>query len=269
MQACALVSLTTDFGLMDGYVGVMKGVMATIASSQGHLPLQFIDVTHGVAPQDLMAGRYLLGQAVPVFPLGTVHLAVVDPGVGGDRRAVAVEFERGWLVGPDNGLFSGVLERFPAIAAVELNRPQYWRAALPSSTFHGRDIFAPVAAYLAGGLPLGDLGDEVSVSELVRLPISSVVAEGEGFRGCVQHVDYFGNLITTIPAGVVVDWGLGWVAEVGGRRISAGGAYGEVELGGAMALVGSHGWVEVAVNGGSAAEVLGISVGDEVRVRCL
>lgn len=261
----ALITLTTDFGLADSYVGVMKGVIAAVAAGHGSGPLQFIDVTHGIAPQDVAAGRFHLGQAVPYFPMGTVHLAVVDPGVGGERRAIAIEFERGFLVGPDNGLFSAVLEQFPAQAAVELNRPEFWRMAEPSRTFHGRDIFAPVAAHLAYGVPLGELGDRIDLADVVRWPIPAVVAEANGWRGSVQHVDHFGNVITTLEAGAVE--GLGWGVEVGGRRLSAAGSYGEGEPGELIALVGSHGWVEVAVNGGSAAEQLQVSVGDEAVVR--
>ena len=261
-----LITLTTDFGLVDSYVGVMKGVMAAIAVEYGYGRPQFIDVTHGIAPQDVAAGRFHLGQAVPYFPQGTVHLGVVDPGVGGERRAIAVEFEGGFCVGPDNGLFSAVLERFPAQAAVELNRPKFWRVAEPSRTFHGRDIFAPVAAHLAGGVPLAMLGDGIDAADLVRLPIPVAVAEADGWRAGVQHVDHFGNVITTLGGDAVE--GVGWWVEVRGGRIAAVDAYGDREVGELVALVGSHGWVELAVNGGSAAERLGLSVGDEVVVCC-
>ena len=261
----SLITLTTDFGLADSYVGVMKGVMAEVAAEHDYGAFQFVDVTHGIAPQDVAAGRFQLGQAVPYFPMGTVHLAVVDPGVGGERRAVAIAFEQGFLVGPDNGLFSAVLERFPAQAAVELNRSKFWRVAEPSRTFHGRDIFAPVAAHLAGGVPLEVLGDAIALEDLVQLAIPSVVGEADCWRGSVQHVDHFGNVITTVEAGAVEGWG--WVVEVGGRRLSAVSSYEEGEFGELIALVGSHGWVEVAVNGGSAVERLKVSVGDEVVVR--
>lgn len=267
VMAPGLITLTTDFGLADGYVGVMKGVMAAVAQQQGFGPLQFIDITHGIAPQDVAAGRFHLAQAVSYFPRGTVHLGVVDPGVGGGRRAIAVEFERGWLVGPDNGLFSGLWERFPARAAVVLNRPRFWRGAEPSRTFHGRDIFAPVAAHLAGGVPLEEVGDRMDVADLVQLPISVAVAEADGWRGMVQHVDQFGNVITTVAADALA--GNLCVVEVAGEQVGAVSSYGNGEVGELIALVGSHGWVEVAVNGGSAAERLGIGVGEEVFVRHL
>ncbi len=260
----SLITLTTDFGLADSYVGVMKGVMASIAAEHGYGPLRFVDVTHGIAPQDVAAGRFHLGQAVPYFPVGTVHLAVVDPGVGGERRAIAIDCERGVLVGPDNSLFSAVLERFPARAAVELNRSQFWWGAEPSRTFQGRDIFATVAAHLAGGVPLEALGDAIKLESLVHLGLVEAVPVTGGWRGSAQCVDHFGNVVTTVKAGAVE--GLGWVVEVAGFRVSAVGSYGEGELGELIALVGSHGWVEVAVNGGSAAERLQVSVGDEVVV---
>jgi len=261
----SLVTLTTDFGLRDSYVGVIKGVMAMVVAKAGRGPLQFVDVTHGIAPQDVMSGRFHLAQAVPHFPPGTVHLAVVDPGVGGERRAIAVEFERGWLVGPDNGLFSGVLAQFPARAAVELNRPEFWRTAEPSQTFHGRDIFAPVAVHLACGVGLEALGEEIAVEGLVRLDVAEVEAIANGWRGSIQYIDYFGNAVTTISGERLQ--GCDWFAEANELRIAATSAYGQANLGRSLALVGSHGWVEIAVNGGSAAVQLGLAVGDEVLVR--
>ncbi|NJN30902.1 MAG: SAM-dependent chlorinase/fluorinase, partial [Synechococcales cyanobacterium RM1_1_8] len=183
-----LITLTTDFGLDDSYVGVLKGVMLALGAQ-----LRFVDLTHAIGPQDLWAGRYHLGQAVPMFPPGTVHLAVVDPGVGGARRGVAIAYDRagdragepGWLVGPDNGLFSAVLEHYPVQAAVQLNRPAYWRRGMvgpASATFHGRDIFAPVAAQLALGVDLVELGEAVDPAGLVRLALPSW-SWGEAVRG--------------------------------------------------------------------------------------
>ncbi len=147
------ISLLTDFGLQDPYVGIMKGVIHTLSPQA-----QLIDLSHGIPPQDVAAARFALMTAYPYLPSGTIHLAVVDPGVGSSRRAVAIQTETGFLVGPDNGLFSGVLAQTPALAAVELNRPRYWRTPSPSRTFHGRDIFAPTAAHLGQRDPFGGAG---------------------------------------------------------------------------------------------------------------
>lgn len=264
VHGASLIALTTDFGWADSYVGVVKGVMATVAANYRYGPLQFVDVTHGIVPQDVAAGRFHLGQAVPYFPDGTVHFAVVDPGVGGARRAVAIKFERGFLVGPDNGLFSAVLEQFSVQAAVELNRPEFWRVSEPSRTFHGRDIFATVAAHLACGVSLTDVGTEIELEGLMRIALARSESIPGGWRGCVQHVDHFGNVVTTISADKLE--GLRWLAEVAGRQVRAVEAYGEAQVGELVALVGSHGWIEVAVNGGSAANCLGVMLGDEVRV---
>ncbi|MHC5725640.1 MAG: SAM-dependent chlorinase/fluorinase, partial [Nostoc sp.] len=141
-----LVTLLSDFGDRDVYVGIMKGIIAQI-----NRRLTVVDLTHQIPPQDIAAARFCLMNAYPYFPVGTVHVAVVDPGVGSKRRAIAVEFAQGFLVGPDNGIFSGVLSQSPAIAAVELTNLNYRRTPQPSKTFHGRDIFAPIAANLASG----------------------------------------------------------------------------------------------------------------------
>ncbi|NJM57077.1 MAG: SAM-dependent chlorinase/fluorinase [Synechococcales cyanobacterium RU_4_20] len=154
MKPNTLVTLTTDFGLQDAYVGVMKGVIWGIAPQ-----VKLVDLTHSIAPQDLWAARFQLANSVPYFPPGTVHVAVVDPGVGSQRRAIAIQCSQGWLVGPDNGLFSGVLERYPAQKVVNLSDRSYWRERSPSFTFQGRDIFAPVAAHLAQGVALEALGE--------------------------------------------------------------------------------------------------------------
>jgi S-adenosylmethionine hydrolase len=147
MSENKLITLLSDFGLSDVYVGVMKGVIAQINPA-----LTVVDLTHQIPPQNIAAGRFSLMNAYPYFPGGTVHIAVVDPGVGSRRRGVAIQLDAGFLVGPDNGLFSGVLSENPVVAAVELTNPQYWRTLSPSTTFHGRDIFAAVGAHLASGI---------------------------------------------------------------------------------------------------------------------
>ncbi|HEY9861321.1 MAG TPA: SAM-dependent chlorinase/fluorinase [Candidatus Obscuribacterales bacterium] len=256
---CRVITLLTDFGLSDVYVGVMKGVMAQVNPA-----VRVIDLTHQVPPQDIAAARFCLMNAYPYFPAGTVHVAVVDPGVGSGRRAIAVELEEGFLVGPDNGLFGGVLSRHTAIAAVELTNARFWRSGQPSSTFHGRDIFAPVAAHLASEVALQELGPAIDLQSLVQLPLPSCTLSQAGILGCVQYCDRFGNLITNIPASAVA--GKTWAVVVGDREIMAGSSYSDRPSGELLALVGSHGWVEVAVNGGSAQTRLQLGYGDAVEV---
>ncbi len=254
-----IVTLLSDFGEQDVYVGVMKGAIALINPS-----LITMDLTHQIPPQNIAAGRFALMNAYAYFPPGTVHVAVVDPGVGSERRGVAVQFATGYVVAPDNGLLSGILSLSPAIAAVELTNSNYWRTSNPSSTFHGRDIFAPVGAHLASGVPLTALGDSIEPNSLVSLSIREYKLTDTGIVGSIQYVDYFGNLITNIPAALVE--GKCWAVELGERIISGGKTYSDRLPGEVVALVGSHGWVEVAVNGGSAKLKLQLHWGDSLAV---
>ena len=255
------IALITDFGLQDSYVGVMKGVIATLSPTT-----QLIDLTHSLPPQDLYAARFTLLSAYPYLPPGTVYLVVVDPGVGTNRRAVAVQTAQGILVGPDNGVLSGVLERAPALNAVELTNPDYWRQSSPqlSPTFHGRDIFAPVAAHLANGLPIDRLGPAIDPQSLVRLPLMTPTATATGWEGAVQYIDRFGNAATTIPADAVAAGR--WQLTVGDLTLAGVSTYGEVAPGDGLALVGSHGFVEIAVNQGSAQQRFGLAVGDRIGI---
>ncbi|MCT7952116.1 SAM-dependent chlorinase/fluorinase [Ancylothrix sp. C2] len=259
MNKNRLITLLTDFGLQDVYVGVMKGVIAQINPG-----LNVVDLTHQIPPQDVAAGRFCLMNAYNYFPLETVHIAVVDPGVGSHRRGVAVEFAGGFLVGPDNGLFSGVLSQTSAISAVELTNKKYWRTPAPSTTFHGRDIFAAVGAYLAGGINIKELGDVIDPNSLVQLSMAEYMQTDEGINGCIQYVDRFGNLVTNIEAGLVKNGN--WCVVVGDISIAVGNTYSDVKVGELVSLTGSHGWVEIAVNGGNAGDILQIGVGESVRV---
>jgi len=255
-----IISLLTDFGLQDPYVGILKGVIWGIAPQ-----VQFIDLSHAIPPQDVAAARFALMTAYPHLPSGTIHLAVVDPGVGSSRRAVAIQTQRGYLVGPDNGLFSGVLEQSPPLAAVELNRPHYWRTPSPSRTFHGRDIFAPVAAHLANGIPLAELGDPLDVTELVRWDWPPPQLESNGCRGIIQAIDHFGNGITNLPGQWVE--GRRWRAWIKGLPIRSATTFAEGREGELLALVGSSGWVEIVQNRGNASRSLAFKVGEEVRLQ--
>ena len=251
------IALLTDFGHVDPYVGVMKAVMHGISPASS-----FIDLTHEVPPQDVRVAGLLLDGAIPYLPQGTVALVVVDPGVGTARRPLAVAAGGLYFVGPDNGVLSLALSRFEAVRVVELTS-QAHRLARPSHTFHGRDIFSPAAAHLAAGTPLEDLGPPIDDWLILDWPRAERIAGG--WRGEVLHVDHFGNAITNIdgavaPAGACVE-------VAGNARVPVCRAYGDVESGDSVALVGSTGRLEVSVNGGSAAAAFGLVVGSGVRLR--
>jgi len=254
-----MLTLTTDFGLQDVYVGVMKGVIANINPH-----LNVVDLTHDISPQNIAAGRFALMNAVPYFPRDTVHIGVIDPGVGSDREGCAIAFSNGFLVGPDNGLFSGVLHQFPAQKAVSLTNPKYWRSETVSSTFHGRDIFAPVAAYLASGVPIQELGEDIPIDHLQEFSFPSPQFSDNQMIGYVQYIDYFGNLITNIPA--IEVRGNEWNITVNNQTIPRGRTYSDVAPHELIALIGSHGWVEIAVNQGSAVKALSLTYGDRVDI---
>lgn len=245
MSQNQILTLMSDFGLSDVYVGVMKGAIACCNPT-----LTVVDLTHQIPPQNIAAARFGLMNAYSHFPKGTVHVAVVDPGVGSSRRAIAVEFAAGFLVGPDNGLFGGVLSQSPAVAVVELTNPKYWRTPTPAATFHGRDIFVPVGAHLASGVPLKELGRKIDLATLVKLELPQLTFTPTGITGCIQSIDSFGNLITNIPGTYVQ--GKTWSVRLAGLTIPGCEIYSDSPVGSAITLVGSHGWVEVAVNCGNA-----------------
>jgi S-adenosyl-L-methionine hydrolase (adenosine-forming) len=259
MTTYPILTLLSDFGWNDVYVGVMKGVIAQI---NPHLTV--IDLTHEIPPQNITAAQFNLLNAYPYFPEGTVHVAVVDPGVGGTRRAIALHLSTGILVGPDNGIFTEFLQQ-PILHAIELNYPQYWRVPNPSHTFHGRDIFAPVAAHIASGVPLTEIGKSIDPSTLIQHPIPPCTPTPTGFIGTIQHIDRFGNSITTIPGKYVQ--GKAWSVQIGKRSIPGHKTYGDVPPGTPLSLIGSHGWVEIAISGGDAHFQLRLNWDDEVEVR--
>jgi len=244
----AIITLTTDFGTRDAYVAEMKGVMLDIAAAGGH-PVSLIDLTHEVAAHDVTEGALALDAAVPFFPRGSIHLAVIDPGVGTDRRGLVLRTERAVFVGPDNGLFTPFLEG-PTWEAWELRAEQY-RLSAVSRTFHGRDIFAPAAAHLAAGVAPERFGPPIR--DPVRLAWPTLRAVSAADAGAVLHVDRYGNLVTSIRAETLTEVGDGARIRLAGRPLPLVGTYGELEAGQAGALVGSSGRLEIAVREGSAA----------------
>jgi S-adenosylmethionine hydrolase len=249
----SIITLTTDFGSADGYVGAMKGVILGIAPD-----VRLVDLSHEIAAQNVRGAEYVLGRAAAFFPAGTVHLAVVDPGVGSRRRPLLVTTPQAIYVGPDNGLFTFVLEEAGA-AVFELDRPEFWLPNI-SRTFHGRDIFAPVAAHATRGVAPHALGSPIS--DPVRLPTIAPQRRADGHAaGHVIHADRFGNLITDIPGGWVGEGR--WCVEIAGRRISQFGAtYADATAGALLVLVSSAGTLEIAAREGNAAALLGVGVGE-------
>jgi S-adenosylmethionine hydrolase len=243
-----LVTLLTDFGTADSYVGELKGVLLSLAPGA-----VVVDVSHHVPPGDVAAASYVLGRVWRTFPAGTVHLAVVDPGVGTRRRALAAEAAGHRFVAPDNGLLSDVF------AVAEARVVSVPIPAAASRTFHGRDVFAPAAARLASGVSLAEVG--TPVSDLVHLPPRKLFREGSDLVGQVVYVDGFGTLVTNLPGGEVA---AGAMVRLGAYTVALQATFADVPPGETVAFVGSGGTVEIAVRGGRADVVLGLSRGVEV-----
>lgn len=259
-SSTGIITLLTDFGLSETYVGVMKGVMLGINPA-----LRLVDLTHAVPAGDVEDAAYLLDASWRFFPTGTVHLVVIDPGVGTSRAAIAVASAGHYFVGPDNGVLTPALLADAEPVAVQLENPRF-RLEPVSTTFHGRDVFAPAAAHLATGVPLEALGSRV---EPTQLPVAAPrLVEGR-LRTHVVHVDHFGNLVTGARESDLDSIGPRdalWVAV--GNTVCHGirRTYGDVAPGNLVAYVGSGGRLEVGVRGGCAASVAGARRGDAVTV---
>lgn len=259
-MARPVLALLSDFGVRDHYVAAMKAVALGICPDAS-----IVDVTHDIPPQDIAAGAFELAAAAPYFPPRTVFIAVVDPGVGSARQAVAVATKDHLFVAPDNGLLTRVLQLAPSWRAVVLTNPQYARATI-SRTFEGRDRFAPAGAWLAAGVPLDALGPPLD--RLVTLSLPLPVADADGVRGEVVRVDRFGNLITNIDRPSLERLGMPVRVELdGATAMPLVATYADAPAGTFCALVGSGGYLELSVNGGSAAQTSGRGAGAVVRVR--
>jgi S-adenosylmethionine hydrolase len=254
-----IVTLTTDFGQSDSYVGAMKGVILGLCPEA-----TLVDICHEIHPQAVRQAAYVLSTAIPYFPPGTVHLVVVDPGVGSQRRPIVVQSGRALYVAPDNGVLGLGLRQDPARLAIHLTEPAY-RLSRISATFHGRDIFAPAAAHLACGTAPRQMGSPIPLSDLRTLPTIEPQPQADGtWLGEILHIDRFGNLITSFqvpehqaPIAIMV-------AEQRIEKLSR--TFADVAPGELVAYVGSSGYLEIAVRDGNAARRLGLSVGDPIRV---
>jgi S-adenosylmethionine hydrolase len=255
-----LIALTTDFGTVDPWVGIMKGVLATRAPEA-----RVVDVTHGIPPQNVLAGALVLRYALPFFPPATIHVAIVDPGVGSERRPICVETPRETLVGPDNGLLSLAAAAVPPARVYHLKEGRFFPSPR-SATFHGRDVFAPVAAALATGTRPSDLGPEIR--DMHHLQVPEPRREAGTIRGQVIYVDHFGNLITNVPQSLLANFPAE-PSSISIRGIRVAGispSYAAVPSGEPVAVVNSWDHLELAVRDGSAAAALGAGVGDEVII---
>ena len=258
-----VLTITTDFGNLNGFVGTMKGVIWGIAPD-----VKIADISHEIPAQDIRTGSIALWRASAYFPAGSVHVAVIDPGVGTKRRAIAAKLGDQYYVLPDNGLITPMLEDAEAagvdVRIVHLDKPDYW---LPRvyTTFHGRDIFAPVGAHLAAGVPLEMLG--TVIDDLVRLPLPKPVRTEEGIEGNIVVIDVFGNCSTNVRVSELSDLENATLT-IGGRVIRGVlPSYGHAKIGDLVAVTDSEGFVEVAVVNGSAAKTHGIKLDDKVRIR--
>jgi S-adenosyl-L-methionine hydrolase (adenosine-forming) len=256
-----IVTLTTDFGNVGSYVAAMKGILLGMAPGA-----VLVDVCHTVSPQNILEGAFVLSGIVEAFPAGTVHLAVIDPGVGTDRRLIAVSTAGQWFVLPDNGLITGVARGRAVDGIWVLTNPALRRPTV-APTFHGRDILAPAAAHLARGGDPAELGPVRT--RFITLRNFEPTADPNGFVGEIIFRDAFGNLITNIAAGRMEDVPAGnWTVEVGGMRIEGlVRTYGDRPTGTLISLIGSSGWLEIAVVNGDASEQLSAGPGSTVWIR--
>ena len=255
-----LITLTTDFGYDDPYVGIMKGVIFGIDPQA-----RIVDLSHGVPAQDIMAAALLLRHSLPYFPHGTIHIAVVDPGVGSARRPLLVEADGNYFIGPDNGVLSLALDQRRPTRIIDLSNPNYYLRPT-SATFHGRDIFAPVAAYLSLGIAPEAFGE--TISDWVELPWPAILRTETTIEGEIVYIDGFGNLFTNIRAHDLEELS-GRPLSITVRDLSIRGLasnYAAVEPGKYVALINSWGLLEIAIYKESAKRRSGAIVGDKVKV---
>jgi S-adenosylmethionine hydrolase len=265
MNASGIITLTTDFGLSDPYVAMMKGVILSINAGA-----QVVDISHQIRAGSIIEAASLVHETFPFFPKGTVHMAVVDPGVGSERRLMGLEAEGHFFVGPDNGIFWPLIEDYKGTEVIHLTEKKYFLPSI-SYTFHGREVFAPVAAHLSQGVSLKRMGSRLSDPLTLHFPKPQ--EEGEILYGQIIRADNFGNLITNIHHEDLASFLESFkpVIEVGDLTIKKLSAiYADAEEGEPLALINSSDWLEIAVNLGRASQYVGLPsgeiIGKEVKV---
>jgi S-adenosyl-L-methionine hydrolase (adenosine-forming) len=256
------ITFLSDFGTKDGYVAQMKGVASSITDAR------LIDITHEIAPHNIRQAAFILWTTAPYFPIGTVHVAVVDPGVGTQRKGLIIATKKQILVGPDNGLLLPTAHMLGDFVVYEITNPKYMIHPL-SRTFHGRDIFAPVAAYIARGVPFQDIGTQTT--HFVDLQFRLGEHQGDKLIGKILYVDSFGNLITNIPSDILPkDIEQKTLTVVSGEKrwehVPFVSSYGFVKQGDILLAVGSTHFLEISVNQGNAAQTLGLQEDADVQL---
>jgi len=273
----SIITLTTDFGYDDAYVAAVKGAILSINPEAN-----IIDINHSIKPQNILQAAFILSVAYRYFPKQTIHMAIVDPGVGSERQGIILKTPSAIFVAPDNGILSYVIDDLfsvesrplteqthdlqeivfkKGLEAAAITDPRFWRHPV-SPTFHGRDVFAPVAAGLSLGISPYEFGEKINSLHILSVPKPSLDSEGNSI-GRVLHVDHFGTLITNIRNNDLP--GKDVVIEVAGYCIQGIGDY-YAQNKGVMAIVGSSGYLEVSLRDGSACDFLGVVVGDEIKV---
>jgi S-adenosylmethionine hydrolase len=261
------ITLITDFGMQDGHVGAMKGVIRSLAPDAG-----WVDISHEIRAHDIRHAGFVLKTAYSYWPADTIHVVVVDPGVGTERRAVAVETGAGIFVTPDNGVLSYVLAEEEVLRAVALTNAAYWHHPV-SASFHGRDIFGPAAAHLANGVPLLELGERIEPASLITWPLPSPHRHLDGHMTIhVLHIDRFGNCTTDLPGEwlhAAPQWRIEVPAAPGAGGITIDGiarTFGDVPEGAPLALVDSTDYLAIAVRNGNAAQEVGLQIGAPIDI---
>lgn len=258
-----IVTLMTDFGTKSGYVAQMKAVLLSHANA-----INIVDITHEISPQDIREGAFVLRQSIKYFPKGTIHIAVVDPGVGTERKGIIVATRSQILIGPDNGLVMPAAHYLGEFAVYEISNPLYMMQNV-SNTFHGRDIFSPVAANIIKGVPFDQFGKRLF--NFVDLDFGQGIVDNQSATGKIIHIDSFGNIITNIDGDKIkkyVEYGKKLMIFIGSERkeITFFKAYGFARKRQMLATVGSSNLFEIGINQGNAAKRLGVKLDDEIKI---
>ena len=255
-----IITLTTDFGGRDPYVGIIKGVILNIFPYG-----KIVDITHEISPQDVLETSWVLESSFFYFPKGTIHVCIVDPGVGSNRKPLLLETKDYFFVGPDNGVFSGILEKEKDLKAFVLDKEQFWLSTNVSRTFHGRDVFSPVSAHLAKGIKTSDLGSKIEITNLVKLYENQFSKNQKSCTGVVKHIDRFGNILTNIPHQDLPNKLNGKIKSFSFKGLLKN--YSEGEPNKLYAITGSNGHLELFVNKGSAGKLTSAKVGDKIELQ--